>query len=327
MADSVSAWCAGLAALLQAVLLILGLGLARRLRSPSLTFVLLAAGVLMVARRILEVGLAPRAASGDWRLAHDSAGLAISLLAMVCLGLVLVGRRRSRSDDAPVTGPASSVAEIAAAREEEREILSYDLHDGLSQYVLAAQMHLDTFAALRSAKPERAEEELDHARLRLREAAREVHRIVSALSLHVSAETSLSEAVQQYLSKLGETQGWQCEVDDRLGGRRFAPAIEAMVFRVVQEALANAAKHAQTDRIEVSLREETGFVVASIRDWGVGFLPEEMESSPRRVGLRSMCSRARLLGGWCDIESAPGMGACVTIRVPCAAQEPDNYAL
>lgn len=254
------------------------------------------------------------------------AGIAAVLLAAGCVALLFLGRNRPRPAGAPSADLAPDVAEVAAAREEEREILSYDLHDGLSQYVLAAQMHLDTFAALRSDKPERAEEELDYARLRLREAAREVHRIVSALSLHVSPETSLSEAVRQHIGKLCETRGWRCEVDDRLGGRRFASAVEAMVFRVIQEALANAAKHAQTDRVELSLREDDGLLVATVRDWGVGFMPEDLEPNPRHVGLRSMCSRARLLGGRCEIESAPGMGASVTIRVPCSAEEPGHRA-
>jgi two-component system NarL family sensor kinase len=180
-------------------------------------------------------------------------GLAAVLLVVGCVVVLFFGRNRGRPADAPPAHLAPGAAEIASAREEEREILSYDLHDGLSQYVLAAQMHLDTFAALRSQEPERAEEELDRARLRLREAAREVHRIVSALSPRVSPEVSLSEAVQQHVARLCEARDWHCAVSDELGGRRFSTAIEAMVFRVVQEALANSAKHAQADRIEVSL--------------------------------------------------------------------------
>jgi len=254
-------------------------------------------------------------------------GIAALLLAVGCAGLLFLARNRARPADAPPADLAPAASEVAAAREEEREVLSYDLHDGLSQYVLAAQMHLDTFVALRSEKAERAEQELEHARLRLREAAREVHRIISMLSLRVSSEISLSEAVRQYASKLCETQGWECELDDQLGERRFASAVEAMVFRVVQEALANTAKHAQTDRIEVSLRESGGFLTATVRDWGIGFVPEEMQWNTRSVGLRSMCSRARLLGGSCDIESSPGTGASVTIRVPCADEGSGDHAL
>jgi two-component system NarL family sensor kinase len=255
------------------------------------------------------------------------AGITVVLLVVGCVAALLLGRNRARPADAPPADLAPALAEVAAAREEEREVLSYDLHDGLSQYVLAAQMHLDTFVALRSEKVERAEQELDHARLRLREAAREVHRIISMLSLRVSSEISLSEAVRQYVGQLCETQAWQCEVDDQLNGRRFASAVEAMVFRVVQEALANSAKHAQTDRIEVSLTENAGLLVATVRDWGIGFVPEEMQWNTRSVGLRSMCSRARLLGGSCSIESSPGMGASVTIRVPCAPEGSDDHAL
>lgn len=233
------------------------------------------------------------------------------------------GRRPDRppQDEPPAAGRALSIADLAAAREEEREILSYDLHDGLAQYVLAAQMHLDTFAALRADEAERAEGELDHARLRLRQAAREIHRTVSALSLRVPPEDGLGHAVREHMDQLRETHGWTGEVDDRLDRRPVPAAVAAMVLRIVQEALANAARHAEAQRVEVSLRFEGQCLVAVVRDWGIGFAPERAPRGRRHVGLRSMGSRAELLGGSCTVASAPGQGTTVTVRAPCPQEE------
>ena len=91
----------------------------------------------MATRRVLEA-LPPMTGAADWRLAHDSAGLLGALLAVACVGLVLADRRHPRPVDPRPPSGAVRATGIAAAREEEREVLSYDLHDGLAQYVLAA---------------------------------------------------------------------------------------------------------------------------------------------------------------------------------------------
>jgi signal transduction histidine kinase len=166
---------------------------------------------------------------------------------------------------------------------------------------------------LRREEPEQAEEELAHGRARVREAVREIHRVIANLNLTLSHETSLSQAVQQYVTSLAETQRWACDFDDHLHGRRLDPCAEMMAFRIVQEALTNA----QTDRVSVSLATDGGCLVVGVRDWGIGFDPASVQQDPPGVGLRSLCARARLLGGTCEINSAPGEGAQVTVRLPC----------
>jgi signal transduction histidine kinase len=270
-----------------------------------------------VTRRVLEAlpRLAERAPA--LQFIHDSAGLAVSALVIACVAVALSTRAAALREPAAPGADDETLRQLAAAREEEREILCYDLHDGLTQYVLAAQMHLDTFSALRSEEPERAEQELAQARARVREAVKEIHRVIANLNLTVSYETSLSQALQQYVTGLAETQRWACDFDDHLYGRRLDPCAEMMAFRIVQEALTNAAKHSQTERVRISLATEGGCLVVGVRDWGIGFDPASVQQDPPGVGLRSLCARARLLGGTCDINSAPGEGTQVTVRLPC----------
>ncbi|MGQ9729701.1 MAG: sensor histidine kinase [Candidatus Zipacnadales bacterium] len=244
----------------------------------------------------------------------------LSVLAIFSLLGALRWRRAPRNTPLPTESPAlpttSSVEDVVTACEKERELLSYDLHDGLAQYVLAAQMHLDTFVGLREADPERAEYELAAARQRIRDATTEVYRIIANLSTVASPDVPLGQAVETHLARLSRFQPWYSELDNRLGEQRFEATIESMVFRVVQEALNNAARHSGSDRVEVRLYTENSNLIATVRDWGCGFDPQAVRWDSRRLGLQGMCNRARLLGGSCEIHSRPGQGTQVTIRVP-----------
>jgi signal transduction histidine kinase len=177
-------------------------------------------------------------------------------------------------------------------------------------------MHLDTFCWLRVGEGDGSERELSLSRLRLKEASAEVSRIVSWLQLSFSEDLDLSEAVRSYLSELADAEGWQYEFEDRLHPRRASRAVEAMAYRVMQEALNNAAKHAQTRKVKVSLREENGALVATVQDWGRGFDPKEAFQKSRRLGLRGMSTRAHLVGGTCTFDTLPGEGTLVVLRVP-----------
>jgi signal transduction histidine kinase len=245
---------------------------------------------------------------------QEGVGLAISILAV--MAAIAVQRTWRATPNVPPTIPAPGPT-AASARAEERQLLCYDLHDGLAQLVIGARMHLDAFCSLRGAGADRAERELSLTARRLNEATQEVTRLVSYLTSVVLCETPLSDAVKTHLGELAESEGWQYEFDDGLGQERLDPAVESMTYRVIQEALNNAAKHAATKRVRVSLTFEEGAVAAVVQDWGRGFDVDEARSSSGRLGLRGMSNRARLLGGSCTIRSRPGEGTLVVMRVPC----------
>jgi signal transduction histidine kinase len=91
-------------------------------------------------------------------------------------------------------------------------------------------------------------------------------------------------------------------------------AVEADIFRIAQEALHNALRHAGAERIAVRLRCEPGRVQLTVSDDGAGFERDAVRS--RSLGLTTMAERARAAGGTLEIESAPGAGTTVRLEVP-----------
>jgi signal transduction histidine kinase len=97
---------------------------------------------------------------------------------------------------------------------------------------------------------------------------------------------------------------------------RSSPGVAAEVFRIAQEALGNALRHAEADRVDVSLEAVDGRVVLTVADDGVGFDVGSAALRSRRLGLTSMEERSRSVGGALAIESSPGAGTTVRLEVP-----------
>jgi signal transduction histidine kinase len=220
------------------------------------------------------------------------------------------------------------VGGLFAAQEEERRAVAYDLHDGLTQYVMAAHARLEAYRRARDAgRAERAAEHFDAGLRYLKEAVVESRRLVNGLRALALDDLGLAGAVEQMVNEEKERAGWQdVEFVHNVAGRRFDRAVETAAFRVAQEALTNARKHAQTERVRVSLvaqekviggersGEET--LTLEVRDWGKGFVPEEKTGDAGRVGLVSMGERVRPLGGAYELRSAPGEGTVIRAAFP-----------
>jgi signal transduction histidine kinase len=102
------------------------------------------------------------------------------------------------------------------------------------------------------------------------------------------------------------------------------PALETTCFRITQEALTNAARHARARSVEVNLLQTADDLVVTIRDDGVGFDPAAMRTPAMRrahFGLVSMGERASLAGGSLTIDSSPGAGTTVRVSFPLAPRE------
>jgi len=131
------------------------------------------------------------------------------------------------------------------------------------------------------------------------------------------------------LSRLGLVSTLRQEMHDlstEIGGKidfkadsfRLSKELEIALYRIIHEALTNARKYAHTNRVRVELKQSDKEVVVQIKDWGAGF---ELSSSwlwasRQGTGLLSMQRRAELIGGICHIESSPGSGTTVTVKVP-----------
>jgi signal transduction histidine kinase len=210
------------------------------------------------------------------------------------------------------------------AQEEERRAVAYELHDGLTQYVMASHAHLEAFKRAReTGKTERADREIDQALKYLKEAVVESRRLVNGLRTLALDDLGLAGALDQLLTEERARAGWTgADLLHNIAGRRFDKVLETAAYRVAQEALTNARKHAQTEAVRVTLltgpHPLTGApaLTLEVRDWGVGFRPEEKLTEYGRLGLHGMSERVSLLGGTYELQSAPGEGTIIRAIFP-----------
>ena len=199
---------------------------------------------------------------------------------------------------------------------EERTRLAREIHDTLAQQLTAIVLQLEAAEALVARDEERARSVVVAARDQARLALAEARRSVWDLRPVPLEATGLVAAVQ------AEARRWQqrthvrtrVHVEGVPARLALAPATEVAVFRVVQEALANVARHSGAHTVEVRLAEDAGMLEVTVRDDGAGF-----ETGGRRdgsFGLTGMAERARLIGGALEVQSAPGAGTEVRLRLP-----------
>ncbi|MGH7389385.1 MAG: sensor histidine kinase [Candidatus Rokuibacteriota bacterium] len=287
-------------------------GAAGCLRSRRRELLLAAAFLGMGAWEILELWLAGPAGTRPWRLGvllHSAQ--VVLVLAATYLVLRLWQEKSARE------GELIRLVEAAAfARDEERRRVGYDLHDGIAPLVVSAKQHLDTCRDALAGEPQRAREELERATDALGAAITETRRVLMALHPAALESTGLADAVRTAVEAAARQTGWQVRVRESIGGSRLPPAVEVAAYRIFQEAIENARRHARCRRLSVELGGDDRWLDLRVEDDGVGFVVPEERASNGGLGLSSMRERARLVGGRCTVASEPGRGTRVGVRLP-----------
>jgi signal transduction histidine kinase len=200
---------------------------------------------------------------------------------------------------------------------EERLRIAHDMHDGLAQVLAYVNTKAQAVKELlRAGRTEDAIRHLDQ----LASAAREVYGDTreSILGLRNAAvpDRSLGDALHDHVSSWEARHGIPCRIQvDR--GLRLSENAELQLQLIVQESLINVIKHARTKHVYVSLRQEDGKIIASVRDDGIGFNPElPGRAEFPRFGLATMRERAESIGGTVRLDSSPGKGTRITVEVP-----------
>lgn len=200
--------------------------------------------------------------------------------------------------------------------EEERHRLARELHDETGQILTATLFKIDT--CIKDLPNDRAAivSQLKDIRQTLLTATRDLHRLVYSLRPPMLSELGLVPTLH-WLVRQFETQ---YQVPARLAAPeacRLPDAVEMAIFRIVQEALTNVARHAKARSVHVELVIEPRRVIVTVLDDGKGFVPEKaMGADAPRLGLLGMRERARQLGGSLVINSAPGSGTSVRATIP-----------
>jgi signal transduction histidine kinase len=198
------------------------------------------------------------------------------------------------------------------ARMEERNRLARDLHDTVKQQTYAARMQLTAAKNLLAADPAAATGHIDTALQLNRETQQELKLIIDELRPAALQGKGLAHALREYAERWQEHTGIKTEI--AVGGERSLPLeVEQALYRVLQEALSNIARHAEADRVSLSLTMSSERVTLVVTDNGRGF---EMNAvSPSSYGLASMQGRLGDVGGKLNIESGISSSTTITAEV------------
>ncbi len=208
---------------------------------------------------------------------------------------------------------------ILRAQEDERRRVARDIHDGPAQTMANAVIKLEIIERLIAEDPHRALEELRDLRKIIGDGLAEIRRIIFDLRPMILDDLGLGPALRRYTADFSDKHGLPVEMNVLGAETRVDPIVELALFRIVQEALSNVRKHALASRAVVTLGYGKGVVGASVEDDGKGFdLAAVTRNSGKteRFGLSGMRERAKLLGGTLDIDTAPGRGTKVSVRIP-----------
>jgi PAS domain S-box-containing protein len=206
------------------------------------------------------------------------------------------------------------LAHQVAAQEDERRRIADDIHDDSIQAMTAVGIRLSTLS--QQVTDERAVESLARVERAVEGAIVRLRHLMFQLRPRVLDEEGLAPTLRIVLEQMAEDEGLEYRFDDQLAEEPHLE-VRAILYRIAQEALANARKHARGAAVEVTLGErDQGFFVR-VRDEGPGFDAAAITASPTgHMGLSSMRERAEMAGGWARVDSAPGRGTTVECWIP-----------
>lgn len=209
------------------------------------------------------------------------------------------------------------LALLTDAQEEERRRLAGDLHDDSIQKMTAVGMRL---AALKARLPEDQRGSFTQLSEAVSLAVGRLRHLLFELHPPALDSGGLEAALREYLEEASEEGGPRFSIESRLA-EELPPAIRTIAYRITQEVLVNARKHARAANVDVSLESRTGGLLVTVSDDGVGFdVAEAGDPRPGHLGLRSMRERAELAGGYLRVESTPGRGTTVRLWLPWAGR-------
>jgi len=211
------------------------------------------------------------------------------------------------------------VQQVTKAQEEERKRIARELHDETAQQLIALSHQLESFASDNKRLSADDMELLKKLREQLREAVQGVRYFSRDLRPPMLDDLGLLPALEWLTDDLERQFGIKADLKVVGTERRFIPEAELLFFRIIQEAVSNARRHAEASRVEITIEYNEGQARGIVRDNGKGFeLPKTLGELSRtgKLGLMGMEERARLLGGSLRLESEPGKGTTVIIEAP-----------
>jgi PAS domain S-box-containing protein len=217
--------------------------------------------------------------------------------------------RRSREELRELALNAHSV------REQEKSRVARELHDELAQALTALKMDITWIRGHVPGNDGPVSRKLADIETLLDGTVAATRRISADLRPLMLDDLGLIPAAEWLVQKFTERTGIRCELSIGVDDLELQDPQASAVFRILQESLTNAARHAQASRVEVTIDRSDGVVALMVRDNGRGFSPQQPRK-PGSYGLMGLRERAYLLGGEVSIASEPDRGTTIEVRIP-----------
>jgi signal transduction histidine kinase len=202
---------------------------------------------------------------------------------------------------------------LVEIQENERLYIARELHDEAGQMLTALMLDLVTLET-QADQPEAVLKKVGEMEKALSAVSENLHSVAMALRPASLDHLGLVPALRQYLDSIGER--YRLKVSFRAGNfqERFSANVETELYRIVQEALTNVARHARASQVDVILTVRNDKLIVMVEDDGQGFDPEKVPETGH-LGVFGMRERAEMIGGQLVIESKPGKGTTVIVEV------------
>jgi signal transduction histidine kinase len=207
------------------------------------------------------------------------------------------------------------LVDLIRAQERERARIAAGVHDDSLQVITAAMLRLQRLRR-RLRDPDDLEL-LAGLEESIAGAADRLRRLIFDFRPPALERAGLAAALRDTLGRMRDELGIEARLTDRLAAEPPLPT-RLLLYRILQEALANVGAHAAAHRVEVALADSDGGYLARVVDDGVGIDADDRMRRPQpgHLGLTLMCERAEFAGGWLRLDSAAGAGTTVTVWVP-----------
>lgn len=203
---------------------------------------------------------------------------------------------------------------LLRVQEEERSRIAQEIHQELGGLLTTLQMNLTLVGE--NLVEQNSGQHLQKAKQLVNEVSRSIRGISRRLLPRVLDNYGLGEALEWLVNELEQHEDLEVDLYSELDDEdEVSPLVQTMVYRIVQEALTNVRRHAQTDGAQVVLNREPNELRIHVIDEGRGFSPSST-STDGRIGLQGMKERAERFNGSLDVESTPGEGTRVSVTLP-----------
>ena len=208
--------------------------------------------------------------------------------------------------------------QILTMQEEERKKISRDLHDVVAQSLMSINVRLATLKRQTGLNARDFNRTISATEKLLEKAAHIVHRFASGLRPPALDDIGLLPALQSLMKDFMTRTGVRANLEISRGLVKLPVEVRTVLFRVTQEALTNVERHAAASGVKITIRESAKTIKMTIKDDGKSFQVERVlrTRGSKHLGLLGMRERVEMVGGSFDVDSSPGNGTVITVRIP-----------